>query len=75
MKPPLQGIEEWTGHKQPDDSPWKGIGALALLIVAILAVIMMNSCARLESIPFSVSYSDASGNTYTVTKPRIIREK
>ena len=68
MKSTLRIIEEWTGHKCPGTGPWKGLGYLALLAAVLAIGFAMCGCATLESIPFSVSYQDDQGETFTLTK-------
>lgn len=55
-------------NKQSTTSTW-GLIALLAFSAGILAWIMMlTSCSTLESIPFSVSYTDPDGETFTITK-------
>ena len=65
---PLKGIEDWNPQEQPSTNPWQALGFLTLLVLAILVILAMNSCKALQSIPFSVSYQDDQGETFTVTK-------
>lgn len=72
MKIPLKGIEDWNPQEQPSTNPWQALGFLTLLVMVIIAIIALTSCAQLQSIPFSVSYQDDQGETFTITKGAVI---
>jgi uncharacterized protein (UPF0248 family) len=47
---------------------WSGpVSLIGLAAVVIIAGCCMTSCANIQSIPFSVSYEDDNGETFTVT--------
>ena len=44
-----------------------------LKFTLLLLILAMTSCAKLDSIPFSFSYQDEQGETFTITKGAVIR--
>ena len=72
---PLKGIEDWTGSKPPKTDPWDVILWTVGFILFFIVLIVLTSCANLQSIPFSVSYQDDSGEVFTVTTEIPIHHK
>lgn len=62
--------EPFPEEMPPDESPspLRGISALIVLVAIVAIALMHCSCAQLQSVPFSVSYTDDEGETFTITK-------